>query len=151
MTKLIVFSDRGSLDVWADEISYRGRKFRFAMPKIFGVSIIRQQIPWVSYAIANVAALPCFVVAYFIGMFTGDLFIGVLAAVLMGALIIGSNLLGLLIARSTKWIFVEFQDESNQFRDAYLADGSLLGWGGLLGGTKRLYRTLQEHAYADRA
>jgi len=137
MTKLVVFSDRGSLDVLPDQIQYRGKKFTFSMRKVVAVSLTRQWIPWVIYAIVNVA-----VVAYFAVKYQANLNLGVMAAIL-----IACNFLGFLIGASTKWVLVEYQDESNQSRKAYFADGSLLGWGGIFGGTTGVYRAIKHHTH----
>ncbi len=41
-----------------------------------------------------------------------------------------------------EWIKVEYGDPPH-LSSVYFADGSLLGWGGLLGGTRRLYAAVQ--------
>ena len=134
MIKLVVFNDRGSLDVSPDQLQYRGKKFTVSTGKVVSVSLTSQRIPWVTYALVNVA-----VVAYFAVTYSGVLNPGVIAAILVAA-----NLLGLLIGASTKWVVVEYQDESNQTRKAYFADGSGLGWGGILGGTTALYQAIKK-------
>ena len=58
------------------------------------------------------------------------------------ALLIG-NLLGLAINRTTKWIRVEYTDAGEKKQLAYFADGSLLGWSGIFGGTKILFKKLK--------
>lgn len=138
MTKFLVFNDRGSLDVLPDEIQYRGKKVTVSMRKVIAVSLTSQRIPWVTYAIMNVA-----VIAYHAVMYSDKLNLGVMAGILVAA-----NLLGLVICASTKWVMVEYQDESNQSQKAFFADGSTLGWGGILGGTTGLYRAIKEHDHA---
>jgi hypothetical protein len=64
----------------------------------------------------------------------------------MAGILVVTNLFGLLIGASTKWVKVEYQDESNQSRRAFFADGSLLGWGGILGRTTALYRAIKQHS-----
>jgi hypothetical protein len=139
MTKFIAFSDRGSLDVSPDQIEYRGKKYIVSMPEVSAVSLASQRIPWVTYAIVNVAAVACFAI-----IASGKLNVGLIAAIL-----IAGNLLGVLIVASMKWVMVEYQDESNQIRKAYFADGSLLGWGGIFGGTAGLYRAIKQQGHAD--
>jgi hypothetical protein len=46
VTKFVVFSDRGSLDVFSDQIQYRGKKFTLSVRKVVAVSMISQRIPW---------------------------------------------------------------------------------------------------------
>ena len=139
MTKFVVFSHRGSLDLLPDEMVYRGKKFTLSIRKVVAVSLSGQRIPWATYAIVNVI-----VVAYFAVMYSGKLNLSVMAAILIAA-----NLFGLLIGKCTKWVLVVYRDESNESRKAYFSDGSLLGWGGILGGTTRLYQAIKQHAHAD--
>jgi hypothetical protein len=136
MTKFIVFSDRGTLDVLPGGLQYHGKKVSLSMPKVVAVALTRQQIPWLTYVIVNIA-----MVVYFAVTYANRLNLGVLVGILVGA-----NLFGILIGASTKWVMVEYQDEANQQRKAYFADGSLLGWGGILGGTAGLYHALEGHA-----
>jgi hypothetical protein len=137
ITKLIVLSDRGSLAISPGEVHYQGRKLTLSIQKIARVSLERQRIPWVSYIIANIA-----LVAYWAILFSGRLndviFVGFLAMALLAA-----NLLGLLVGVSTKWILIEYEDESGQTQRAYFAEGSMFGWGGILGGTTRLFNAIE--------
>jgi hypothetical protein len=149
MTKLTVFSDCGSLDVLPDHIEYRGKEHTVAVRNVVAVSLTRQRIPWITYAIVNLAVAPCYAVPYLVVVLLDMPDMAVIATILVGAMVIASNLLGLLIGTSTKWVMVEYQDEFNQFRKAYFADGSLLGWGGILGGTTSLYRAINRHDRAD--
>jgi hypothetical protein len=151
-TKCIAFSDRGSLELWPDQlIQYRGKRFSVSMQNVFRVSLTSQRIPWVTYAIVNLAAAACYAVPLFVVMFLGVSNVGVPAAILIGAIsiLVASNLLGMLIAANTKWVMVEYQDEFDQSRTAYFADGSLLGWGGILGGTSALYRAIEQCGHVD--
>jgi len=43
-----------------------------------------------------------------------------------------------------KWVKIEYDDGSSP-AVAFFADGSLRGWGGIFGGTKRILNTVQEH------
>ncbi len=45
------------------------------------------------------------------------------------------------------WVKVEYGDGAS----AYFADGSLLGWGGFLGGTRNLYASLSRFNRSDAA
>lgn len=144
MTKLIVFSDRGPLDVFQDRVEYHGKTFAISMPNIVAVSLTAQRIPWVTYLLSNIVGIACFAVIFAVRLNRGVggtmlwRNLGVIAAIL-----VMGNLIGLLGSTSTKWISVEYKDESNNAQTAYFADGSLLGWGGILGGTSALYRAIQ--------
>jgi len=131
--KIIVFNDRGTLDVHSGKINFKGKKHDISMSNIVKVSLSRQRIPWVVYIIINIIFVPTFILQY------SDRFnIWYALAVLVLA-----NLAGMLVAISTKWILVEYDDESGQRCKTYLSDGSKLGWGGIFGGTKRLYQILE--------
>ncbi|MEQ8791240.1 MAG: hypothetical protein RIC55_33570 [Pirellulaceae bacterium] len=53
---------------------------------------------------------------------------------------------GYAIAYSTKWVRITFRDDDGNESVAWFADGSGLGWGGILGGTSRLYELLHSLA-----
>jgi hypothetical protein len=61
---------------------------------------------------------------------------------LLFVLLVVLNLFGVLIVKKTPWILIEFHDESNQVHKAYFADGSLSGWGGIFGGTSKLFKII---------
>jgi len=155
MAKFVVFSDRGSLDVFPDRIEYQGKEFAVSMRSVNAVSLTGQRIPWVTYAIVNVPSVGCFVAVMAVmagpaavvwDEFNAGMRVALVAALMATIIIIiAANLLGLLIAASTKWVAVEYQDESNRWQKAYFADGSLLGWGGILGGTSGLYRAIKQY------
>lgn len=132
--KLIAFNDRGSLEIQPDQIHFRGKKFDVTIAELLAVSLKRQQIPWVSYAIINVAAVVFLAVRHSP--------IQYLAA--MVAILLFADVLGLLVGISTKWIMVEYRDSTDEPQRAYFADGSAFGWGGIFGGTTRLYRQLRK-------
>jgi hypothetical protein len=143
MTKLMVFNDRGSLELLAGEMQYRGSKYDLPIRNILNVSLCRQRLPWVIYLIMNIpniAIAVCLAVAFsYIGILAAVVIVGIFAAV-----VIAANLFGVLVGMSTKWIQVEYEDELGHARKAYFADGSLLGWGGILGGTSRVFHTIKE-------
>jgi hypothetical protein len=154
MTKFVVFSDRGSLDVFPDRIEYKGKESAVSMRSVTAVSLTGQQIPWVTYAIVNVPVVGCLaaVMVMMAGLFdavwdeiNAGMRVALIAAMVATIIImIAAFLFGLLIAASTKWVAVEYQDESNQSQKAYFADGSLLGWGGIFGGTRGLYHRIKQ-------
>ena len=137
MTKLVVFSDQGALEVSPEQVYYRGKKAVLSLRKTVGVSFSRQRIPWVTYAVINIAA-----VAYFADTISDLLFLSGIIAIL----VVGTLLVGFLVGASTKWVAVEYEDESHQHRMAYFADASSLGWGGILGGTAALYHAMKQVA-----
>lgn len=128
MVKLIAYDDRGSLSIAPDEIHFAGRKMNLSARKVVAVSLTRQQIPWPSYAIVNVACVALLAAARWDGLSVGFLIAG--------------DIFGLSIAVTTKWVRVDYRDESSARRTVYFADGSRRGWGGILGGTKELHRAI---------
>lgn len=130
ITKLIVFDDQGSLDVSEGSLEFRGRKLKFVVQRILRVTLTSQRIPWTTYLILNVV-----VFAFLLLSSRTSLEVAIV-------LLAVANLFGLVIGKCTRWIEVEYEGESGEPQGAYFADGSALGWGGIFGGTRRLYRAL---------
>jgi hypothetical protein len=130
ITKLIVFDDQGSLDVSEDSFEFRGRKLKFVVQRILRVTLTSQRIPWTTYLILNVVVFAFLLLSSRTSL---EVTIVLLAV---------ANLFGLLIGKCTRWVEVEYEGESEEPQRAYFADGSALGWGGIFGGTRRLYRAL---------
>ena len=64
----------------------------------------------------------------------------VIAAIVI---LVFANAIGLVVSLKTKWVHVAFRDAAGQPGEAYFADGSTMGWGGILGGTQRLFEKLK--------
>jgi len=135
MVKFIATDDRGSLAMSSDGIQFVGRKLDVTVTRIVAVSLTRQQIPWPSYAVLTLLGVLLFAIIYSLPL---------AAAV---ALVIAGDLFGLWVAVSTKWVRVDYQDESGSRRSAYFADGSKRGWGGIFGGTNVLYRAIVDSGH----
>jgi len=135
MVKFIATDDRGSLAMSSDGIQFVGRKLDVTVTRIVAVSLTRQQIPWPSYAVLTLVGVLLFAIIYSLPL---------AAAV---ALVIAGDLFGLWVAVSTKWVRVDYQDESGSRRSAYFADGSKRGWGGIFGGTNVLYRAIVDSGH----
>lgn len=130
ISKLVVFEDRGRMDIDAKSMRFLGNKTTIDMEisRIQNITLVRQSIPWTTYIILNLILLPILACGA-----------GILPAIV---LLFFSNVIGLLIGWSTRWVLVEYQDVKGNLAKAYFADGSLFGWGGLFGGTKKLYKSL---------
>jgi hypothetical protein len=133
IVKFIAYDDRGSLNMSPDEIRFVGRKVDVSVRRVVAVSLVRQQIPWPAYAVVNLVLVALLVVIHPLTAF--DL-----------AYVVALNLVGLSIAVGTKWVKIDYEDEPNGRQSVYFADGSIRGWGGILGGTKELYRAIQDHS-----
>ncbi len=135
-TKLIVFTDRGSLVVEPDSLQFWGSKLNFHISSIKDVSLARQQINWVIYLIMNVLSIIYFA-------FMAKAFPEVYSFSFLLLLLVGLNVFGLVVAYNTKWVKVEYSDIHNRTTQAFFADGSSFGWGGIFGGTEKMYQTLK--------
>lgn len=133
IVKLMAYDDRGSLSTSPDGIRFVGRKADVSVRKVVAVSLVRQQIPWPGYAVVNLVLVALLVVIH--QSTTFDL-----------AYVVALNIVGLSIAASTKWVKVDFEEEPNSRQSVYFADGSMRGWGGIFGGTKDLYRAIQDQS-----
>ena len=120
--KLRVFDDGGFLCSTATGLTFCGSNGNIQMPVIRSVTLTHQTPPWMLHLVLLVVA--------FFGCGNGWLFaIGVVLFVATMAFV---------ITRTMPWIKVEFTDDSGALQTAYYADGSQAGWGGVLGGTRRL-------------
>jgi hypothetical protein len=136
ITKWIVFDDRGPLEISGSGLQYKGKHYGVAATQILSVKLTRQSIAWVSFLIAN-----ALIVAYFLYLSPNRD-----QPVFLVSILIIANLFGLSVGMGTKWIQVEYEDASGQAHTAYFADGSALGWGGIFGGTSKLYHALRQGA-----
>lgn len=137
LTKWIVFSDRGSLEFDSKGLFFKGHIIELSVTRIQHVTISQQPFPWLYYVI--LAPLGLLIMGGRAGFrleeFTFSL--GLLVVVFLFVL---------LVSRNSKWILVEYYDDDDRFRRAYFAEGSLLGWGGILGETQRLYQEIRRHS-----
>ena len=128
VTKFIVFDDRGTLTVAPGRMRYAGRKNSLDITDVLDLSLVKQRVNWVTYVITvSIASVYL--------LFQG---FSPIAVVLIMAVAVG---LGVLIGANTKWVRVAYRAGAGT-KEAYFADGSLLGWGGLLGGTTRLFNAI---------
>ena len=128
VTKFIVFDDRGTLSVAPGRLRYAGRKHKFDIADVLDVSMVKQRVNWVTYVFTvGIASVYLLLQGY-----------SPIAVVLIMAVAVG---LGVLIGANTKWVRVTWRGAGGT-HEAYFADGALLGWGGLLGGTTRLFNAI---------
>jgi hypothetical protein len=128
VTKFIVFDDRGTLKLDPGALRYAGRKQTLEMRDIVDVSMVKQRVNWVTYVITvSIASV------YLLFQGFSPIAIALIMAVAVG--------LGALIGANTKWVRVTWR-HGDGTKEAYFADGSLLGWGGLFGGTTRLFNAI---------
>jgi len=130
MTKLVVFDDRGSLELSAGKLRFAGKKGTLEMSDLADFAITRQSVNWVTYAIVNVLLIP-----YFMFLET--------PLPLAAGILVAANAVGLVVAFRTKWIHIAFRDGAGRPGEAYFCDASSMGWGGIFGGTQKLFERLK--------
>lgn len=144
LTKLVVFDDSGSLEVSPQGSIFSGKRGMLDLG-IRTVSLSRQRLPWVTYGLTNAMLVPVLLLFVWFLLssrfdLTGDLYFTAVAVIIV--VMAAANVLGLLVGISTPWVLVEYKDKHGQARRAYFADASGFGWGGIFGGTKRMYQAL---------
>lgn len=134
--KFIVFDDRGSLMISESSLEFNGEKHDIQIDKsnIRDIAISRQNINWVIYLIFDILTI-VFIIVF-------SLLTGINIIVLIMLLLV-LNGFGLLVGLSTKWIHIEYISQNNTLERAYFADGSMYGWAGLLGGTKKMFNSVK--------
>jgi len=137
-SKFLVFNDKGSLDFSGENILFTGKKNTIQIGKstVRGISMVSQDINWVTYIMTNILAIAVYYfvftsISHFV--FTGE------DVVLLIVYFLIANGFGLLVGKSTKWILVEYLDKNGNPGKAYFADGSMRGWSGIFGGTRKIY------------
>jgi hypothetical protein len=136
VTKMLVFSDKGLLEAEPDRLMFKGNKLALQISNIKDVSLARQKLNWISYLITNVAAIVYFALLI-------KLIPDFYSWSSLLTLLLVSNIFGLVVGYSTKWVRIEYSDDDNKNTLAFFADGSSFGWGGIFGGTIKMYKTLK--------
>jgi hypothetical protein len=135
--KLIVYDDKGSMDITNRVIHFKG-KFKgynndilIKKRNINKVKMSPQRINWIIYLIINIILM-----TYFFCFFNN--FIIIIINIIILAIMDG---FGLWVAKSTKWVVIEYL-ENNTMKQVWFANGSKLGWSGIFGGTKKIYESI---------
>lgn len=134
ISKLWVLSDRGTLDVYPDGLSFSGKQYRLRIENVEHVRLVRQQIPWVTLLLSN--GLLVFMMQTGLLSYRLQSVTGVVMLTLVNAAVLAVGL-------STRWVEVKYQDDSGNDQLAYFANGSSFGWGGIFGGTVQMYEQLK--------
>ena len=139
MSKVRAFNDKGSLRIETNLLYFRGKKTKISIAKIRKISITRQRLSWIGVLIINVLVGAC-LAALKIQLPPG--FMPTQFVVFSILILLYFNALAILVSYNTKWIRIEYGNEPDPARLAYFADGTWLGWGGILGGTRKIYQEL---------
>ena len=134
ISKLWVLSDRGTLDVYPDGLSFSGKQYRLRIENVEHVRLVRQQIPWVTLLLSN--GLLVFMMQTGLLSYRLQSVTGIVMLTLVNAAVLAVGL-------STRWVEVKYQDDSGNDQLAYFANGSSFGWGGIFGGTVQMYEQLK--------
>ena len=139
MTKVRAFNEKGSLRIETNLLYFRGKKTKISIAKIRKISITRQRLSWISMLIVNVLVGACLAALKF-QLPPG--FMPTQFVVFSILILLYFNAFAILVSYNTKWIRIEYGNEPDPARLVYFADGSWLGWGGILGGTRKIYQEL---------
>lgn len=131
--KFVVFSDRGWLEASPDLMNFSGNKEHFDMGQITSVSLVRQKFAW-GNSLITLVFIGVWLYTLQLRSYRGSSTTPIVA--------IAAFVFGTAVSLSTRWVRVEYTDEMGVQQVAFFADGSALGWGGILGGTRRLYDEL---------
>ncbi len=140
-TRFKMYDDCGALERAGDTLRFNGRKRTLVIRDITAVQLVRQRPNWMSIGIALAATALLALGANYVDpsrSLTADLLVLAAAA-----------LFGLYINAKLKWVCVSFRDENGTAVEACFTDGSSFGWGGIAGGTKRLFDALATTKHAN--
>jgi hypothetical protein len=133
-SKVLVYDDVGTLTIDGGAAEFRGPKLNFALSDLEEPQLVRQSMPWIAYLAANVLLLP----AHAIVVFVLQSLLKLDAWRLYFAFVLLCNALGLLVGFSTMWVRISGKSNTGKQSNFFVADASQRGWGGIMGGTRRL-------------
>lgn len=127
----VVFDDKGSLDVTATKILFRGQKATGELERktITKVFLVRRKTNWIGLLLIYILLFVVFIASH----------INLALTILI---MLGFFVFRLLVMFGSKWICVESKKSNGELEKMFLADGSNMGWGGIFGGTAKLFRIL---------
>jgi hypothetical protein len=128
-----VYSDKGELRGRRGAVRFVGASSNIEMQSISHVAVRAQRYAWVQLLIGDALVL--------LGMALGCFSFFTFDNPLTYPMLIVFNLLFFFVVRR-KWVEVEYADELGQVKRVYFSDGSTFGWGGVSGGTKRIYELI---------
>ncbi len=136
-TRLINFSDYGSLSIEAGQLQFGGRKRLIKSNAIKSIDLVYAHVPWISIGLTFIALI------IFLGFWVSSsrepmeisLMVVPFFFILLPSII--------LVQKVMLWIEIVFLDDDNILRRAYFLDGSRLGWGGIFGGTLEMYKKMK--------
>lgn len=149
--KVMAMSDRGSLSLGNSQATFIGKDTNFEIQNVQDIRLIRQPLPWRNYILVN---LPFVLIFVFVCAILGRMILSANDGQIVQALsltpcvlifaifFVGINIFGIAVGASTRWVRIDYQLGNNPSQQAYFADGTNFGWGGIFGGTAKLYQSL---------
>ena len=131
MFKSVVYDQFGSLVIHSNEIIFTSNKGKKILKAPFTIKLVYTRFPLFNFILAI-----GIVIAYGILRHKSPEFTGIMLTTIL--------ILFSLLRLQQKWILVEYKNKSKTDR-IYLSDGSMRGWKGVFGGTRRLYKILQKN------
>ena len=133
-TKLIVYDEIGCLKLRNGLIEFISSDINILIKQIIEIKLVRQRPNWIIYIVG-------FPISLFLSFYTWNLMFEIaFIYFFIGILIVA--IIGLSIGLSTRWVRLKHLDETGEITFSYFADGDKKGWGGIFGGTKRLFSIL---------
>lgn len=128
------FTDTGTLTTLENSLRFNGRKNQFDLLSVNSIALTSPPFPLLQFIFVNVL-----LVGYLaIGVIpSGD----VIRISILSCLVVLANVFLIYMFRK-KWVEIEFANNQK----AYFFDASSLGWGGMLGGNKRIANACQQVA-----
>ena len=158
-SKFLVYDDAGFLQTTEDGLHFAGRRLRVSLADIQQLSLVRQRLPWKTYLWVNSVMFVLFALTIMIGYATGDPsvwggnpFIPLVFIICMPLLPLAAmNASALWAVWRRKWVRVDHRDDSGRMLASFFTYGSVNAWGGIFGGTARLYAALSAGTQVESA
>lgn len=141
--KLKMFNDSGALEVAVDSLRFSGRKQTLVIRDVADFRLVSQRPNWLAIVI----------------VFAGMAMLAVLAGYLQPGRSLMVDLLvlaaaavfGIYANSRVRWVRVSYRGDDGAAHEAYFTDGSSYGWGGITGGTRKLFDKLNTMTHAAAA
>jgi len=129
--KIIAYEDIGKLNITSTCLKFDGqqRKFLISNDEILDIELINNRIRWINLLVINGFSL-----FYLLNASHSILYV-------LGFMVINNGLYFLIIP-SVKWIKITTERKNV----VLLADGRIRGWGGIFGGTRKLFIELEKQS-----
>lgn len=145
--KLNILPDIGMLKIDNQQLKFDGIMSTINFPFINQISINRKKLRWIELIViivSNIIIFSAFSYAIFYTAIMQEvpLWLKTLLVMLFFSLVIWSVIIRIVIQYNIKSIKIDYTDEFGLLHSAFFSDATLLGIGGLLGGTEKLYHSL---------